>query len=151
MNESFSSFTQIMYSFGNLDYSKFLNNCSKVEYIVLLKINEYLERENVQFINVTKLSELLNVSTPAVSRVLKSLESKKYIVRNIDVLCRRNTRVRLTKLGKEELSQANEKLNEVFNSYMINLSQEEQEIFVKSVEKIYKAFCCKLQCIEGDV
>lgn len=147
MDESFTSFTQIMYSFGNLDYSKFLNNCSKVEYIVLLKINEYLEQEKVSFINVTKLSELLNVSTPAVSRVLKNLESKKYILRNIDVICRRNTRVKLTKLGKDELIKSNDRLNEIFNNYMLDLTKEEQEIFVKSVEKIYKAFCCKLQDI----
>lgn len=151
MNKNFTCFTQIMYSFGNLDFSKYLNNCSKVEYVVLLKVNEYLETNNTDYVNVIKLSELLNVSTPAVSRVLKSLESKKYIIRNIDVFCRRNTRVKLTELGKTELNKCNDKLNEIFNSYFFELTKEEQEIFVNSVEKIYKVFCLKLHNTEGEV
>jgi DNA-binding MarR family transcriptional regulator len=66
-----------MYSFGNLDFSKLLNNISKSEYVVLSKIDEYIEMANIDYINVTKLSELMNVSVPAVSRVLKGLENKK--------------------------------------------------------------------------
>ncbi len=145
----FRSFTQIMYSFGNLDYSKLLNNCSKVEYIVLLKIDEYLESNEKDYVNVTKLSEMLNVSPPAISRVLKSLEEKMYIIRNVDVFCRRNTRVKLTNLGKIELNKNNDKLNEIFNSFFFDLTIEEQNVFVNSVEKIYKIFYKKLQ--EGDV
>ena len=110
---NFRNFTQIMYSFGNLDYSKCLNNCSQVEYIVLLKIEEYLEENKTNFVNVTKLSELLNVSTPAVSRVLISLEGKKYIARNIDVFCRRNTFVELTAKGKKVLEKNIKQINDV--------------------------------------
>ena len=141
----FRNFTQIMYSFGNLDYSKFLNNCSKVEYVVLLKIEEYMEENDVDYVNVTKVSEMLNVSTPAISRVLKSLENKKYIIRNVDIFCRRNTHVKLTELGKEELKNNNDKLNEIFDSYFLQLSEAEQEMFINSVEKMYKIFCNKLQ------
>ena len=141
----FRNFTQIMYSFGNLDYSKFLNNCSKVEYVVLLKIEEYMEENDVDYVNVTKVSEMLNVSTPAISRVLKSLENKKYIIRNVDIFCRRNTHVKLTELGKEELKNNNDKLNEICDSYFLQLSEAEQEMFINSVEKMYKIFCNKLQ------
>ena len=141
----FRNFTQIMYSFGNLDYSKFLNNCSKVEYVVLLKIEEYMEENDVDYVNVTKVAEMLNVSTPAISRVLKSLENKKYIIRNVDIFCRRNTHVKLTELGKEELKNNNDKLNEIFDSYFLQLSEAEQEMFINSVEKMYKIFCNKLQ------
>ena len=147
----FRSFTQIMYSFGNLDFSKFLNNCSKSEYVVLSKIDEYIEANKVDCINVTKLSELLNVSTPAISRVLKSLESKKYIIRDIDIFCRRNTLVRLTSTGNKELKECNDKLNSVFDSYFNEISSEEQDAFVYSIEKVYKAFCTKIQELEGDL
>ncbi len=150
MND-FRSFTQIMYSFGNLDFSKFLNNCSKSEYVVLSKIDEYISENKVDCINVTKLSELLNVSTPAISRVLKSLESKKYIVRDIDIFCRRNTLVRLTDIGTEELKKCNDSLNSVFDNYFVNLSSEEQENFIQSVEKLYKAFCNRINEIEGEL
>lgn len=147
----FRSFTQIMYSFGNLDFSKFLNNCSKSEYVVLSKIDEYTEANKVDCINVTKLSELLNVSTPAISRVLKNLESKKYIIRDIDIFCRRNTLVRLTSIGTKELKDCNDKLNSVFDSYFNEMSSEEQETFIHSIEKVYKAFCTKIQELEGDL
>jgi DNA-binding MarR family transcriptional regulator len=144
------SFTQIMYSFGNMDFSKFLNNCSKAEYVVLSKIDEYIEINKVDYINVTKLSELLNVSTPAISRVLKSLESKKYIIRDIDVFCRRNTLVRLTSIGNKELKDCNDKLKSVFDDCFNGLSSEEQTVFIYSIEKVYKAFCTKIHELEGD-
>ena len=142
---NFRNFTQIMYSFGNLDYSKCLNNCSQVEYIVLLKIEEYLEENKTNFVNVTKLSELLNVSTPAVSRVLKSLESKKYIARNVDVFCRRNTKIKITDLGKSELAENNDRLNKIFDTYFLQLPNEEQEMLISSIEKMYKVFNEKLK------
>ncbi len=141
----FRNFTQIIYSFGNLDYSKCLNNCSQVEYVVLLKIEEYLEENDAKFVNVTKLSELLSVSTPAVSRVLKSLESKKYIARNIDVFCRRNTKIKITELGKKELAEDNNRLNQIFDSYFLGLPSEEQEVLINSIEKMYKVFNEKLK------
>ena len=147
----FRSFTQIMYSFGNLDFSKFLNNCSKSEYVVLSKIDEYIVNNKVDYINVTKLSELLNVSTPAISRVLKSLESKKYIIRDIDIFCRRNTLVRLTPTGTKEVKECNGKLNGIFDNYFNELSSEEQDVFIESVEKLHKAFCTKIQELEGDL
>lgn len=149
MND-FSSFTQIMYSFGNLDFSKLLNNISKGEYVVMLNIEEYIEENNVDYINVTKLAELVNVSVPAISRVLKSLESKKYIARDIDLLCRRNTRVKLTLKGKNTLKESNDILNEVFKEYTSELTKEEQDIFVRLVEKIYKVFCKRIQQVEGE-
>ena len=148
--KDFSSFTQIMYSFGNLDFSKLLNNISKSEYVVMLNIKEYTQENNVNYINVTKLAELVNVSVPAISRVLKSLECKKYIIRDIDLLCRRNTMVKLTLNGSNVLKNSNDILNDVFQEYINELTKEEQEVFVELVEKIYKVFCKKIQQVEGE-
>ena len=148
--DNFSSFTQIMYSFGNLDFSKLLNNISKSEYVVLSKIDEYIEMANIDYINVTKLSELMNVSVPAVSRVLKGLENKKYIVRNIDILCRRNTRVKLTEEGKVVLKESNDSLNDIFSDYLNELTDDEKKSFINSVEKIYKVFFKRIQQVEGE-
>ena len=148
--DNFSSFTQIMYSFGNLDFSKLLNNISKSEYVVLSKIDEYIEMANIDYINVTKLSELMNVSVPAVSRVLKGLENKKYIVRNIDILCRRNTRVKLTEEGKVVLKESNDSLNDIFSDYLNELTDDEKMSFINSVEKIYKVFLKRIQQVEGE-
>ena len=44
----------------------------------------------------------MKVSSPAVSRLLKSMEGKHYIARHADAKDRRNTRVFITETGREK-------------------------------------------------
>ena len=132
--EKYKSFAQSLYSLGNVDYSVLLNNCTSVEYIILSKIDMCITEDVLEYVNVTQLSEKLGVSMPAVSRVLKSLEGKRYIERNVDIFCRRNTRVKITKEGKKELLKCQHNLDKFFSEIFSDLDEKEQEMMSKSFE-----------------
>ena len=53
-------------------------------------------------IYVSSMAAEMKVSSPAVSRLLKGMEGKDYIVRHADVKDRRNTRVFITEAGLEK-------------------------------------------------
>jgi DNA-binding MarR family transcriptional regulator len=118
-----------------------LEGCSQSEFNTLVTI-EQIEAEKV---NVNKIAESLKVSMPAVSKTLKNLESKKLIKRKIDVFCRRNTKIKITELGKSELAENNDRLNKIFDTYFLQLPNEEQEMLINSIEKMYKVFNEKLK------
>lgn len=139
--ENYKSFTQSIYSLGNIDFSILLNNCSSVEYVVLSKIDMCITDGNLEYVNVTQIADKLAVSLPAVSRVLKSLESKKYIERNVDIFCRRNTRVKITKDGKKELAKCQSNLDKFFSAVFFDLKSEEQ----KMMANLFQIICDRMQ------
>ena len=139
--ENYKAFTQSLYSLGNIDFSVLLNNCTSVEYVVLSKLEMCMTDENLDYVNVTQLSVKLGVSVPAVSRVLRSLEEKKYIERNVDIFCRRNTRVKLTKAGKKELSKCQNNLDKFFSEIFSDLEETEQKVMAHS----FQIMCDRMQ------
>ena len=149
--EKYKLFTQTLYSFGNIDYSVLLNDCTGVEYMVLSKIDECTNKSGAGYTNVTILSEELHVSLPAVSRALKRLEEKKFIERNVDIFCRRNTRVKLTNTGKIELTKCQTNLDDFFTELFNDMDESEQNVMLDSVQKMYKKVYENLQKHKGDI
>ena len=97
------------------------------------------------------MSEELHVSLPAVSRALKRLEEKKFIERNVDIFCRRNTRVKLTNTGKIELTKCQTNLDDFFTELFNDMDESEQNVMLDSVQKMYKKVYENLQKHKGDI
>lgn len=147
--EKFKCFTQVLYSFGNLDFSVVLEEVSSAEYIILSKIEEYTSKNQVEYINVTKLSEELKVSTPAVSRVLKVLETKKLLSKTVDIFCKRNTKVKLTEAGTIVLEKSYQKFNTFFEEIFKEMTDHEQEVIIETLKVVYTKMYDNLQKYKG--
>jgi MarR family transcriptional regulator for hemolysin len=78
-----------------------------------------------------QLVEQLDVSKPAVSRTLHSLESKGYVTRRRDPDDRRAHRVRLTDKALEVGPTVEQVYNNVYTLAMQGISQEEFDSFVR--------------------
>lgn len=92
-----------MHVFSKINIGAVLGELSQTEYLVIYfvrKHGEYDGHEN-NGVNVTSLSEVLGVSTPAVSRILRSLEEKGFIQRITNKRNRRETHISLTDRGRE--------------------------------------------------
>lgn len=63
--------------------------------------------------SVSGMAAQMRVSAPAVSRLLKGMEGKDYIVRQVDAKDRRNTRVFITETGRAK----QEECCEIFQNY----------------------------------
>lgn len=88
-------------------------------------------------INVTDLADELRVSTPAVSKKLKTLEERGYIKRIIDKNNRRNTFVVLTKDGKEKYSRSKKAMDRYLNNVFVAMGKEDMETLIRLSCKLY--------------
>lgn len=68
-------------------------------------------RDGKDGITVSEIAAELDVTPPAVSRSLKSLESRGLVIRETDLLNRRNTMVRLTESGLDFLEKSRKQMD----------------------------------------
>ena len=93
-----------------------------------------------QEVGQDQLVEDLDVSKPAVSRTLNSLETKGYVTRRRDPIDRRAHRVQLTKKALEIGPAVKRAYNQVFLLAMKGISEEEFENFVNLFGRISANF-----------
>ena len=142
-------FLTTIHSLAQLNFSAVLSQTSQAEFLVMSAINKLERLHNSSNYRISNIADSLHVSSPAISRTIKTLENKGYVERNMDKLNTRNTLVRLTENGtavfENECNQiycfmnnvvnqmGEEKLNELFllsNELLENVEKE-----IKSREK----------------
>lgn len=79
---------------------------------------------------VSLLVEFMHVSGPAVSRMLRLLEEKGYIERNVDTQDRRNTYITMTAEGVQAWQQAQEGMNQFMHGLLDNMGQENMMMLI---------------------
>jgi DNA-binding MarR family transcriptional regulator len=70
------------------------------------------------------------LSSPTVTQHITSLESKGFIVREIDPNDRRKIRIILTAKGKDQMKEAKQSMLESFSGLIEHLGVEKTEIFI---------------------
>jgi len=84
--------------------------------------------------------EELDISKPAVSRAVKSLEHKGYIIRNKDVDDRRASRVMLADKAKEIRPEVESVYNEVYALATRGVSEKEIDFFIDLFARVSNNF-----------
>lgn len=87
-----------------------------------------------------QLVEQLDISKPAVSRTLASLEAKQYITRQRDLKDKRAYRIWLTEKALESSPIIEQAYNHVFTQALRGISQDELDFFMKLFSRISKNF-----------
>jgi MarR family transcriptional regulator, transcriptional regulator for hemolysin len=93
-----------------------------------------------QVLGQEELVEQLDVSKPAVSRALESLESKGYIVREVDPADKRARRVLLTAKAMEIGVRVEAVYSEIFSIATQGVPQNEIEDFIKLFARVSESF-----------
>lgn len=123
--------TRLMHAahrFRNLRTDVFFEGISQGEFYMLEMIRKYVEQnESTEGIYVSVLAKKLNISSPAASRMLRTLEEKRYIQRDVDRDNRRNTYVYLTELGDRVRRDATEVLQNYSSRVIRNMGKESIE------------------------
>ena len=87
-----------------------------------------------------QLVEQLDISKPAVSRALDSLEAKEYVTRQPDPDDKRAHRVRLTDKARAIGPAVEQAYNQVYSLAMQGISQDELDYFVKLFSRMSENF-----------
>lgn len=119
---------QVFHRFRQMSFSVLLpDEISRNEFTTLMCIAHTGDQEGETAISISALAKKLCVTTPAVSRTMRSLEEKKFIYRETDSKDRRNTFVRLTDTGKSILKQSEQEMNDLVEDALQNMNQEDVE------------------------
>ena len=127
--------TSCIMSYSGLSHSEFC-------LISIIKANE--EQGGVI---VSDIVSEMKVTPPAVSRSLKSLESRGFLKRETNELNHRNTTVRLTEKGTEVFDSAYRTFSEVMNLMQKKIGKEKTGIFcdtIKETTKIMSEYVAEL-------
>lgn len=137
---------------ARVDFSAYIENLSREEFFMLGVIEDYSQHnQGKEGIRVSEIAKTLDVSSPAVSRMLRGLEKKKYVCRKASSISRRNTMVRLTPDGVLAYESSKECLNDLLKRVMEQMGKDEIEemlrlwnrlaqIFVEETEKDLEQF-----------
>ena len=112
MKEEQKEFFDIMTSFRKLNISTMLPYTNHGDSGILKMIDYCSERSRGKSVKVSTVVRCKNVPAPAVSRSLRSLEQKGYIIRSVDRNDRRNTYVEVTDEGYAVLRETDAIMND---------------------------------------
>lgn len=113
--------------FGHFNMGVLFDDLSRREFMTL-EVLRHHQGENG--LSVSELAEELRVSSPAVSRMLRTLENKGFVERKVDGADRRNTWVYLTENGKNSCLDANQRMNDFFCGIVEEMGVEKmQQLF----------------------
>lgn len=89
---------------------------------------------------VSEISHILRVTSPTVTQLIKGLEIKGLVERNMDKTDRRAVRVKLTEQGIAVTRKAREKFANNFKELADFLGEEDSEQLVVLLNKVFKFF-----------
>ena len=136
-NMSYSQkFAAIIARLHKLKLGNMLTGISEIEFKTMSAISRISKSGDVK---VSDIARYLELSAPAVSRTMKSLEEKEYIERHTDKQDRRNTFVKLTAKGEEQLKAWMKVFEEFSEAIFARLGDEKSNQLLEDLEAFVKA------------
>lgn len=127
-----STFLSAVRHFHKLDWSKKLTACTQPEFLALSAIyyaqNKHPDRPGVY---VSVLADDLLTSVSMVSKMLKVLEEKNWILRTVDPGSRRNTFVSLTEEGLVIYTRASREMDAIHAAVIEKIGMDNMTRFIE--------------------
>lgn len=96
--------------------------------------------EGKEYVIVKDLAKLMNLQPSRITRLISSLEEKKYVRRELDIIDRRNVRIYLNKNKQKIIDGINKKYVLLHYEILDNLSTDFVGNAVNELEEIYGIF-----------
>ena len=136
-NMSYSQkFAAIIARMHKLKFGNMLTGVSEIEFKTMSAISRISKSGDVK---VSDIARYLELSAPAVSRTMKSLEEKEYIERHTDKQDRRNTFVKLTIKGEEQQKAWMKSFEEFSEAIFARLGDDKSNKLLEDLEAFVKA------------
>lgn len=139
----------LLQHFRKLNWDKALPGITQPEYLILSAIYwGHRKQPDHPGIYVSKLAESLMTSVSMVSKLLKTLEEKNWILRTVDKNSRRNTFVSLTAEGRRILFAADEAMEQVNHAVAQELGEEKVHQLIDGISALLNSYETVLDGIE---
>ncbi len=136
-----SMLLSLLQHFRKLNWDKALPGISQAEYLVLSAVYwGHKKQPSHPGIYVSALAESLMTSVSMVSKLLKALEEKNWILRTVDKNSRRNTFVSLTPEGKRMLMAADEAMEQVNHTVAQELGEAKVHQLIEDISALLQSY-----------
>ena len=124
-----------------MDWSKITPEVTQPEYLILTALHVHGELEpDSQGIYVSALADELSVSVSMISKLLKSMEEREWILRTIDKNSRRNTFVSIAPTGQKVYDVASERLRTFHEGVVASIGREKFSQLLSSAATLFQAY-----------
>lgn len=129
-------FMRVSHRMRKLNMSHIFSDVSQGEFFALEMLRKCQKRTGDGGIIVSDLAKSLRVSSPAASRMLRNMEEKGLIRREVDKNNRRNTYVYLTDKGLESREMAAKAMDDFTERVMKRMGDENVEMLISLIQKM---------------
>lgn len=126
---------QLHYKMSRMELWDVLNMMPRSEFFLLQQL--YKQKPENQLLTHSQLAERLKLSNPAISRTVKQLVAKDWLVRQSDEEDRRNSYLKLTALGQQAYLEAKEKMDLFVDRSLGQLETQEIIHYIETGYRIY--------------
>ncbi len=124
-----------------MDWSKITPGVTQPEYLILTALSVHRQTQpESEGVYVSALAEELSVSVSMISKLLKSMEEKDWILRTIDRHSRRNTFFSIASAGQSIYDAASEQLRKFHQSVVESIGQEKFAQLLSSAATLFRAY-----------
>lgn len=109
-------------------------------YIKYLDVIHKLKQKNGK-VRISDISDALKLPRPGVTRTIKKMEEKGYVRKTISREDARITYIEITKVGAALTEKYNHKYFSELAESIQNISEEEADCMIASIEKLYRIMC----------
>ena len=136
-----SALLSLIQHFRKLDWDKALCGISQAEYLILTAIRHGQESCPKQpGVYVSVVADYLMTSASMVSKLLKILEGRGWILRTVDPKSRRNTFVSLTDQGKAILDRTDLQMDQINQLVEKKLGEETRQQLVQNLSTLFSCY-----------
>lgn len=121
MEIEYKQLFEVIVKFRKLHLSTLLPNIAHSEYMTMRAVSCLAEKSEEEGVSVSKIAKEMTVPAAAVSRSIRQLEEKGYIIRSVNQKDRRNTYVSLTPTGRKVLQEADMILTDLARNVLDNM------------------------------
>lgn len=127
---------RIVYSFKKLNISAMLPDVTLMEIRILDMIVRCRDSREGTDVKVSDLVNHMKVTAPAVSRSLRKMEEKGYLLRSVDKNDRRNTHLELTERGEAVLKESGAIMHEFAEAILAGMSEEHMSRLIADLKAL---------------
>lgn len=142
------------YKLKNIHFTTLLpSNITHGECFALIKLKQLSENPERSQITVSDLNKMIDVSAPALSRTLKSLEENGYVTRTPDPQDKRNNFLSLTENGEKVIELVDKQMHTYCRAISERLGEERINDFIQFLDDLYVITSEEIEKIkkEGDL
>ena len=141
---------EIFHKIKKLHFIKLLpTGLTHGEYFTILKLKSLEESDKDKKITFSTLADMLHVSSPALSRTIKHLEEKGYVVRISDDVDRRNNFLKVSKAGKDTIKEIEGYMDSYCKKIYKRLGDDRIKDFIKCLNDLYDISLEEIKKIES--